>query len=61
MYFEFAYQPHKLFLLSKPIKHFSLIISYGYDALPFCLDNVLVLFYDDCCILGFFYLVGFLV
>ena len=57
----FADQFCKLFLFSKPTKNFPLIVSYGYNALPFCAEDFLVFFYDGSTIFRFLYFVGFLV
>ena len=61
VYVKLADQLDELFFLSKPFKHFSLMIRYGYDVFLFCADNFLVLFYDVCCILRFLYFLSFLV
>ena len=57
----FAYQFCKLFLFSKPTKHFPLMVRYRYNTLPFCAKNFLIFFYDGSSIFRFLYFVSFLV
>ena len=48
-----AYHLYKLFLLFKVLEKLTLTVCHGYNALPFCAKDFVVLFYHVCCVFKF--------
>ena len=56
-----AYHFDKPSLLFKALEKLALIICHGYDILPFCAKDFVVLFYYGCCVFRFLYFLSQLV